>query len=372
MKESGSMTSSSPSKPWSDTRNGRIVIIAGVVGLFVLVFWLATKSRRMLSEPAALVVDEQHLWFGEVWEESAFAWALPIHNTTNEDIEIASFAADCACGKVKPPSLTIPAQGTEEVHLTLDLRSRPTGKPDFTGKDFNIRIQPLLRKRVSALSGWIVHGRAVRPFVIEPPVVDFGESLIREQPFMPRSAIITCGLDVAELTAYCDSPFLTAKVACVNPRRYRLEIQAQKKIPSGPFKHPVKLTALTPSKKTVTGTVYVVGRVLEDVILHPDVLVFGAMPLGTTVQETIVLHSRTGQDFAIQEVDRKGAERIVVDVDRKEKDGEQRFHLSLTVKELGPYGHTINVKVKTTKALLEIPLPIICHGIPAKAALVTQ
>ena len=76
MKESESMASSSPSKPWSETRKGRIVVLTGVAALFVVVFSVAMRSRRMLSEPVPLVVDERYLSFGEVWEDPGFGYAF--------------------------------------------------------------------------------------------------------------------------------------------------------------------------------------------------------------------------------------------------------------------------------------------------------
>jgi len=119
MAESENMAISSPSKPWSETRNGRITVAASMVGLFVLVFWLAIRSRQMLTPMPALVVEEQYLSFGEVWEDPAFVWTLPIRNATHEDIEVINFITDCTCGKIEPRSLKIPAQGTREVRPGL-------------------------------------------------------------------------------------------------------------------------------------------------------------------------------------------------------------------------------------------------------------
>jgi hypothetical protein len=373
MKESASMTSSSPSKTWSETRSGRIVILVGLLGLFVLVFWMAMKSWRMLATPAALVVDEQHLAFGEVWEDPAFIWTLPIHNTSNQDIMIGGFATTCSCAKIEPSSLTIRAQGTAEVRLTLNLLSAHS-EPDLTAKDFEVAVQPWINKGVGTQAGWVVQGKVKKPFAIDPPVVDFEESLVRGQPFAPRSAVITCGQDVAELTAHCNSPFVTAKVTrdAKNPRRFRLAIQAREKIPGGPFNLLVRLAAVIPNKKEVPGMVPVVGRVLEDVSLQPELLAFGEETVGSRLQETVTLQSRSGKDFAIQEIDKGGASDITANLGLKRKDGSESFVVAFPVKRLGHQEYTIHVKVKTLQGLLELPLRMNCYGIPAQPAPMTK
>ncbi len=95
-------TSISPVKTWSQTRGGRMVFVACLIGLFCFVYWLTANSRRTLTALPALVADENYLSFGEAWEEPAFPWVVPIRNTTDEPIEIAGFATSCSCGNIEP------------------------------------------------------------------------------------------------------------------------------------------------------------------------------------------------------------------------------------------------------------------------------
>jgi hypothetical protein len=362
------MASSSTSKRWSETRNGRIVVAAGMVGLFVLVFWLAMKSRRMLAEPAALVVEDQYLWFGEVCEDPAFVWALPIRNTTNQEIEIDSFTASCSCAKIEPSKLTIPAAKTADVRLTLNLLSAQT-IPNLAGQEFKVAVQPQIAKGARAQTGWVLQGKVKKPFAVDPPVVDFEESLARWQPFAPRTATITCGLDVAELTASCDSPSLSASVTrdAKDSRRFCLEIQPHKDIGGGAFSYLVRLTALTPGKKEISGTVSVVGRVIEEISLQPELLAFGAEPVGARLHETVFVQSRNGKEFDVQKIETGGNGDISVELRPKSKDGRQSFVVSFPVKQLQHQEHTIHVKVKTPEGLLDLPLRMNCYGLPAQA-----
>lgn len=369
MKDSENVANSSPSKAWWETRKGRIVVLAGVAGLFVLVFWLATKSRRMLVEQAALVVDERYLSFGEVWEDPAFSWMMPIRNTTNQAIEITGFSTSCLCSKIEPASLNIPAHGTMEVCLTLNLLDTRRGF-NLAGREFKIAVQPRIALGAATQAGWIVQGRVKQPFSVQPPVVDFDDSLVRGESFAPRTATITCGLDVAELTARCDSPSFKFKVSRdeKNPRCFRLEIQPREDIPSGSFNRFVKLTASTPSQKEASGTVPVVGRVIEEISLQPDRIVFGAEVVGAELRETVILQSRKGKEFTIQEIEKGKDAGIAVDLGLKKKDGVQNLVVSFPVKRLGHQEYTIHVKVKTPDGSLDLPLRMSCYGIPGKIA----
>jgi hypothetical protein len=48
------------------------------------------------------VVGQQYLDFGEVWEDPAFAWVIPIENRSAETIRIVEFVPTCSCTAVKP------------------------------------------------------------------------------------------------------------------------------------------------------------------------------------------------------------------------------------------------------------------------------
>lgn len=368
MPESGKITISSASRPWYETRNGRTVVAAGVVGLFILVFWLATKSRQMLAAlPPPLVVNDAYLWFGEVWEDPEFVWKLPIRNTAGKEVVIAGFDASCSCVKIEPLSVDIAAGATEEVRLTLNLVRVPR-QADLEGKDFKVAIKPKIRGGAGPQIAWVVQGKVKIPFSLDPPVVDFEESLVRGQLFRARSADITSALDGAELRANCDSPFLTAKIIrdLRNPRKHRLEINAQRNIPSGPFSYLVKLTALLPDKSTASGVVSVVGRVQEDISLQPEVLAFGAAPIGTTMKETVLIQSRSGQKFTVEEILKQQVEGVTVDLHKKRNDGSQCLIVTSAVKQLGDQICTIHVKVKTLQGTLDLPLLLSCHGMPSQ------
>ena len=360
------MASNRTTKAWFKTRSGRVAALLGISGLFVLVFWLTMKSRQMLAAPSMLAIDEQYLSIGEVWADPAYVVILPIRNTTNDDVEVAGFETSCSCGKIEPSSLTIPSHGSAEVRLTIDLSSA-NAAPNLVAKDFQISARPRIPKGSGPQTSWVVRGKVAQPFASDPPAVDFEESLVRGQHSQPRSVSITCGLDVAELTTQCDSPFITTRLQreSANPMRFRLEVQARTDMPNGFFNHLVRLTALTANKTQVSGAVPVMGRVIEDVRFTPEVLAFGGEPVGARRHETVVLRSHSGAEFSVQEVDTAGMSGISVELGQKRKDGSQPLVVKFVVEHLGQKEHTIHVRVNVRQGLLDLSLPLICHGIPA-------
>src|SRR5262249_13860680 len=49
-------------------------------------YWIGSAPRRNAARHAALTVPDTSLDFGEVWEDPAFVWKLPIENNTDEPI----------------------------------------------------------------------------------------------------------------------------------------------------------------------------------------------------------------------------------------------------------------------------------------------
>jgi hypothetical protein len=336
-----------------------VIAMAAVVVIITLIVCLPTKARRAVT---ALVVDGPCLWLGEVWEDPALVWTLPIRNTTNEDVVISGFATSCSCGRVEPSSLTVSAHGVAEVRLTLNLVTRAESEPP--ARDFTVTISPQVVKGPGPQPAWVLRGKVRRAFTIDPPLVDFGDTLVRDQPFAARAVSVICGLDVTELTASCDSPFIVSKVTRNGsaPHRFTVHVQAGSDIPEGVFNHPVRLKGVTANKETVTGLVSVVGCVVEDVNLLPDVVAFGAAPSGSRLTETVALRSRSGQPIAIQGIDTGSVPGISVGVNQ-EKDGSASLAVSVVINWLGFRQYIVRAKVETRQGLRDLSLPVSCYGI---------
>ena len=97
------------------------------------------------SEPAnaGLAVAPDRLDFGEVWEDSRFAWTLPLENRRNEDLSIEDISASCTCVSVEPRAFVIPARQTRQVKLALDLTASRSKLADSEWREFEVMIRPI-------------------------------------------------------------------------------------------------------------------------------------------------------------------------------------------------------------------------------------
>ena len=74
-------------------------------------------------EPPLFVPDDQ-LDVGEVWEAKDACLTVLLHNRTDHDIHVIDFDAACDCTGIVPKRLTVPARGSAEFQVVMDLTLR--------------------------------------------------------------------------------------------------------------------------------------------------------------------------------------------------------------------------------------------------------
>lgn len=302
MKESESMASSSPSKPWPESRNGRIAVLAGIVGLFVPVFWLAMKTRQMLAAtPAPLVVPANELDVGDVWEQGAFQHKLTIQNTTAKNIVIDGFRSTCGCVSVEPSALKIPSGQKADVLVTLNLKLSPRQDSN----DFQVTIAPEIRDDPGVQPVWKIRGRARRLMKLTPVGISYYDNrLIQGQVFPSQTVIVTPAIVLDSLLAKYPAELATVEIARCQERHndFQVNITPQKGLPLGPFLFDVLLEPVSKDKFLPIVKLPVEGRVMGDVQALPDSLALGARGIGETLTETITLRSISGVPFEVTRI----------------------------------------------------------------------
>src|SRR5262245_40520295 len=113
-----------------------LLFTAALLAVVTAAYWAGRGLKAALVKPTpgeradGLAVDPQHLNFGEVWEDGAFGWVLPVENRGPSEVAIERFATSCDCTSIDPPSLTIPAGETRAVRLQLNLLWRKPVRAD--------------------------------------------------------------------------------------------------------------------------------------------------------------------------------------------------------------------------------------------------
>jgi hypothetical protein len=165
----------------------RMLLTIAILALsFIGAYWLGSRTKGP-QQPAmqvieGLAVNIADLKAGEVWEEKQYIHRLPIHNTTNTDIEILSFIKSCSCTEVEPRSLTIPAGQTATVNLIIDLTHRTMAELDLAARPFAIEVKPYLKSVWPRTPGWSVEGTVKSRVTLDTKAVHFGERPVYGQP----------------------------------------------------------------------------------------------------------------------------------------------------------------------------------------------
>jgi hypothetical protein len=287
------------------------VVIAGCL----LAYGLGRERSEPVQTIHGLFVDPSYLDFGEVWEQHNIIWTLPIHNRSDADVAISSFAPSPLIMDVSPSNMVIPAGATSEARVTLDLTGRPTRATDgprigegsgrrrdsYTFEPlvtFEVPVGPQVMGCSSNEVGWRLKGRVRRILSLTPSFVEFDITATPGRPFQSKLVTVTQHLPLATLTCRCDSALALAQF---DARGRVLHIRPARTLPGGSFAFDVKLQATTTGgEKLPIMRLPVSGRLLRDVHPSPEALNFGAAFIGESLTETIVLRARSGKPFVVE------------------------------------------------------------------------
>jgi hypothetical protein len=342
----------------------RPVLVLGLAGVGAA--WVATAPQR--GAPKLIVADD-YLDIGDVWETSDFVWELPIHNRSERTITITRFQTTCSClREVEPPSLVIGPKETANVTLKLDLNRRPRDKEQ--SDHFNLPIAATVEADPNSIAAiWGLHGRARRAYTISAPGVYLGE-VTRGQAFDPQTISVTPVKPAQDLVVDYDRSLLTVSVEH-RGNTFQMRIAPHAQAPPGTLQAELTIRAVCDDEeRSPSVSVPVRGVVREDVQATPETVAFVAAELGGTLEETIVLRSFSGRPITVE-----GIETTSDDVTVQPMTGPQSvqnaFVITQTVARLGQQSSTIRFTVRAgnggQKAIVEVPLTY--HGLqPASSA----
>ncbi len=312
MSDPATTTTSQAQHP-AETARRRWRGLALAVGALLLIGLggYALRSLRMFwDNPVdALVVNPEHLDFGEVWVQRDFRWTLPIRNTTSTDLGIRSFATSCGCTSVEPDSIIVPAGGEANVELLLDLRPSASAPPGRSRREFAVNVIAVPIEPVRAQLQWRVTGWVRTPIAFRPADLDFEQSLVKGMSLTARTVRVACNEPVERLVVDCDPALAAVSVTELTSSESEAEpfvirVLPNDELPVGEYQFDVAVRAvLTDGTQTPVIELPVRARMLRDIRILPEVSHMGMVAVGTEVEETLRLESRRGAPFAVELAD---------------------------------------------------------------------
>ncbi len=185
-------------------------VVIGVVGTALAVLSGVVTARAMRSDsptqakpepplPALYIADgKQDL--GEVWESSDAILTVPISNRTDKRIEILDFESSCDCGEISPRRLTVPANGTAEVTVKMDLTRRTPQQVGLVRRKVTLSLRPLTDAGHKAPQ---LHTTctSLSALTTDQTSIHFGESNRRLKAPIPRKLHLKVHRDIGNLEA---------------------------------------------------------------------------------------------------------------------------------------------------------------------------
>ena len=283
----------------------RRAIFAAAVFLLATVvaaYWFGKSRFTSNPRTTGLTVNPKFLDLGDVAVTSRLQFELPVRNDTTQDIVVLGVERSCACTSVHPADLRVPAGQIANLRLTIDLRPKDNQSLGLKSWPFSVSLAPRIKGGFAKAPIWELHGRVLNSLLLTPTLADFRDGIIRGAPPPKVNLTVTPTVEIDELEAACNPSLASAVVRRVDAKRFEVEITPADSINTGSLDADVVLTGKRDGTVIATVSVPVRGIVHEDVLVTPSVVLLGARTTVDALEETLILTSRTGRPFALDDV----------------------------------------------------------------------
>lgn len=185
-----------------------LAVIAGIGGMHLGQLLSPDGQTAISNAPSLLTVPSSALSIGEVWENGAFEWVLPIQNHSDNELEIKHFSTSCNCLFVRPSRLCIPGGGTRDIRLLLDFRSQDTPKlnhgasKQVQSREFSVTVKPNVDYQgPHGIQEWTVKAKVRSAILLDTPTLVFVGTSRLAQPLAPKTVKVTDLVGLDGLTA---------------------------------------------------------------------------------------------------------------------------------------------------------------------------
>lgn len=326
-------------------------IIAGLVsvaGLVSIRGWLGDPPQA----PPRLVAEPATLDFGEAWGQSDFHWRIRVRNPSFTPLNCQELRAGCSCVKFSPRSFIVPAGGTQNIDLILDLREKGSRSgADHSQQEltpFSVALAPVCANADTPHDRWFVTGQIRHPFVGLPRVWDVGTISADKLSDTEFQLPVVCMRGIAIGRAECGEESGTAQVSQDEAGLPGVALRLSQR-PLGHFEFPLQIQATATNGILLPPTVIkVAGRVVGDVETYPAAAALGLLRTGQLPESTVLIRSRSGQQLHVDHItcSDKLVEVIPSDRDRTTRDGALAYTVKAkSAQPPGTYSATVDFDV---------------------------
>ncbi len=263
-----------------------------------------TRSRRTVPGDC-LYVAESDLYFGEIWEKAELKWPITIRNKSAADAQIDGFRSSCACTSIVPRAMTIPAGEARTVTFTIRLPDMDAIPPEETSREFSVGVVPFLCGKQCNAS-WKLHGTIRAAMSVNPPRVEFLDSLVEGHHFETKALTVRCRIAVRELRVDTDRSLVQVSVrppAADAAGCFQVEVTPNPLLRAGLHRTTLAISAVGQTEDRIPARLVPVDILVSgEVSAQPEQLLFVSMRVHNEYSRRAALNSRTGKLFAVRRI----------------------------------------------------------------------
>lgn len=239
------------------------------------------------AEVSWLIIPEEDLRLGRVYESKTLEHRLHIRNTGNEPVTIARFVKDCDCLGITPDKdVTLEPGETREFRMKLSPRSK-VGYADYGQTiPYHVRFGAQYSKggRGGFSADWELTCGMVVTLRPQPATIHLG-TLSDRQPQIERSVTVETSKEVAWIN--CETPSRWAAEVSrdkrdSSPNKFHLTIRSAGDLRPGTISDVIRLIPLdSEGERLPEREIRINGEIVRDVVASPREIHFGRQPCGT-------------------------------------------------------------------------------------------
>jgi hypothetical protein len=317
------------------------------------------------AEQPLLIVDSQHLDFGEVWAASRFHWQVSLTNPTQEPITLKQLSGDCACvaiGAIPPqlqPGETVP------VSLTLDLTHSEPRESTSWVHPYQHRLTA-----VAVMDGnvrefnWTIQGRVKQAIRPAGSSLQFDTVSVREVG-IERSLKLAAAECVDHIE--CDArPNWSVQVNRVQSAsgEFVVVVRPREPLQPRPVSDVIRLTPFGSSGNALPERkVTLVGEFVRDILPAPRAVYFGALEGGRGAEEDLRLRSLTNRHFHVTAITCEPPDAGIAVAPRGTAEAEARYAVQVQTPQEGERTAEITFRVEEVDGTrYALVVPVRYHG----------
>jgi hypothetical protein len=288
-----------------------------------------------ISDPR-LVISEEELDLGRVYESSAYEHAFRITNAADQPVTIVRFETTCDCLGITPGAgVTLQPQETKTFTIKLSLASRVANTDSWGGEPYEVRFGAVYTGDGQGpyATAWRLRCVLVPTIRLRPSTLQLGTQSER-QPRIEQSVDIEATDEIRRIDAEAPSSWAVEIVrdqANLSPNRFQAVVRSQGKLTPRQVSDVIRLHPVGRDDNRLPGKeLKLVGEIVRDVAAFPGEIHHGRQACGTAAEEAIRLRSLTDRPFRVKRVTARDSDLEVTHVEGKGQNGVYSLRLRFT------------------------------------------